>query len=58
MKTYPSALSLLLTALPSSEGVSERVSEGVSYKPFQRYEGDNFFDAFDFYTGDDPTHGE
>ena len=33
------------------------INEAVTYKPYQRYEGNNFFDAFDFFTDDDPTHG-
>lgn len=48
--TMKSSLVLLTTLVPPAVA--------VIYKPFLSYEGNNFLDAFDFYTGDDPTHGK
>ncbi|CDO69351.1 Glycoside Hydrolase Family 16 protein [Trametes cinnabarina] len=33
------------------------VPRSTSYKLVERYEGKNFFDGWDFFTGADPTHG-
>ncbi|KAI0664261.1 glycoside hydrolase family 16 protein [Cubamyces menziesii] len=38
-------------------GKATYVPRSTSYKLAERYEGKNFFDGWDFFTGSDPTHG-
>ncbi|KAI0629340.1 glycoside hydrolase family 16 protein [Trametes polyzona] len=38
-------------------GAVSYVPRSTSYKLAERYEGKNFFDGWNFFTGDDPTHG-
>lgn len=55
--TLSFSLPLIITSLATSTQGTYRQYAGSTYNLVDIYNSNNFFSAFDFYTGADPTHG-